>query len=96
VRVDILSGAPPDVCGEQLMDERLVPDSRARCLNAQGTQDVGVETNRDQLAGRTPERRPADSPRASELLVGQLRDVGEVNLLGSRTPLSLFDSPPAR
>jgi hypothetical protein len=90
------SGAPPDVCGEQLMDERLIADARASRLCAQGPQDVGVETNRDQLASRTPERRPADSPRASQLLVGQLRDVREVNRLGSRTPLSLYDSPPAR
>ena len=91
-----VSGAPPDVCGEQLMDERLIADPRPGGLYAQGSQDVGVETNRNQLAGRTPERRPADSPRASQLPVGQLRDVREVNLLGSRTPLSLHDSPPAR
>jgi hypothetical protein len=78
------------------MDERLIADSRASRLHAQGPQDVGVQTNRDQLAGGTPERRPADSPRASQLLVGQLPDVREVNLLGSRTPLSLYDSPPAR
>src|SRR5262245_65418528 len=90
------SGAPPDVCGEQLMDERLIADSRPGCFHAQGPQDVRVETNRDQLAGCTPERGPADSPRASQLLVGQLRGVREVNLLGSRTPLALFDSPPAR
>ena len=87
--------APPDVRGEQPMDERLIADPRASGLYAQGPQDVRVESNRDQLAGRTPERRPADSPRASQLLVGQLRDVREVNLLGSRTPLSLYDSPPA-
>jgi len=90
------SGASPDVCGEQLMDERLIADAGASRLHAQGAQDVGVETDRDQLARRAPERRPADSPRASQLLVGQLRDVREVNLLGSRTPLSLYDSPPAR
>src|SRR5207249_6113628 len=59
------SGAPPDVCSEQLMDEGLIADSRASCLHAQGPQDVGVEANSDQLAGRTPEGRPADSPRAN-------------------------------
>src|SRR5262249_37371098 len=90
------SGASPDVCGEQLMDERLIADARARCLHAQGAQDVGVEADRDQLARRAPERRPADPPGTSQLLVGTLRDVREVNLLGSRTPLSLYDSPPAR
>jgi len=78
------------------MDERLIADSRPGCLHAQGPQDVRVETNRDQLAGRTPEWGPADSPRASQLLVGQLRNIREVNLLGSRTPLSLFDSPSSR
>jgi hypothetical protein len=90
------SGAPPDVCGEEAMDERLIADARASRLHAQGPQDVGIEANRDQLAGRTPERRSANSPRASQLLVGQLRDVREVNRLGSRTPLALYDSPPAR
>jgi hypothetical protein len=82
------------VRSEELMDERLIADPRASCLDAQGPQDVGVETNRDQLAGRPPERRPADSSRSSQLRVGQLWDVREVNLLDSRTPLSL--SPPAR
>jgi len=91
-----VSGGSPDVGGEQLMDERLIADASASRLHAQGAQDVGVETNRNQLAGRTPERRPADAPRASQLLVGQLRDVREVNLLGSRTPPSLYDSPLAR
>ena len=81
--------------GEQPMDERLIADSRASRLYAQGPQDVRVETNRDQLAGRTPERRPADSPRASQLPVRQLWDVREVNLLGSSTPFFLCDSPPA-
>jgi hypothetical protein len=78
------------------MDERLIADARARRLYAQGPQDVRVETNRDQLAGRTPERRPPDPPRARQLRISQLWDVREVNLLGSRTPLSLYDSPPAR
>ena len=90
------SGAPPDMSSKQLVDERLIPDPGASRLRAQRSQDVGVDANRDQLAGRTPQRWPADSPRASQLLVGQLRDVREVNLLGSRTPLSLYDSPPAR
>ncbi len=61
------------------MDEGLIADSRASCLHAQGPQDVRVEANRDQLAGRTPEGRPTDSPRASQLLVGQLRDVKDRN-----------------
>src|SRR5438093_10353456 len=65
------SGASPDVGGEQLMDETLIADPRASCLDTQGAQDVGVDANRDQLAGRAPERRPANPPRASQLLVGQ-------------------------
>ena len=90
------SGAPPDVSSEQLVDERLIPDSRARRLHAQCSQDVRVDANRDQLAGRTAERRPADSPRARQLIVGQFRNVRKVNLLDVRTPPFLCGSPPAR
>src|SRR5262249_18458533 len=94
--VNRASGASPDVGGEQPVDERLIPDSCASCLYPQRTQNVGVDANRDQLAGRAPERGSPDAPRASQLLVGQLGDVRKVNRLDARTPLSLCDSPPAR
>jgi hypothetical protein len=81
---------------EQLVDERLITDPHARRLDAQGAQDVRVDPNRDQLAGRVPQRRSTDSPRASQLVVGQLRDIRKINLLDSRTPTSLYGSPPAR
>jgi hypothetical protein len=84
------------VRSEQLVDERLVADSGASCLYAQGSQDVRVDANRDQLASRTPERRPADAPRTGQLLVGQLRDIRKVNPLDSRTPPFLCGSPAAR
>src|SRR5437764_2176384 len=67
------SAAPPDVCGEQLMDEGLIADSRASCLHAQGPQDVRVEANRDQLAGRTPEGASSthEQPRHCQVLRGR-------------------------
>jgi hypothetical protein len=77
------------------MDKSLVADPCASCFYTQGPQDVRVDPNRDQLARRTPERRPADSARASQLLVGQLGDVRKVNL-DLLTPPFLYDSPPAR
>ena len=64
-----VSGTPADVCGEQLMNESLIADSRAGRLDAQGAQDVRVEANRDQHTRRMPERRPADAPRTRQLLV---------------------------
>lgn len=91
-----VSGAPADVRGEQLVDERLIADPRARRFDAQSPQDVGIDANGDQLAGRAPERRPTDSSCAGELLVGQLRDVRKINLLDSHTPPFLCGSPPAR
>src|SRR5262249_25969368 len=90
------SGAPPDMSSKQLVDERLIPDPGASRLRAQRSQDVGVDANRDQLAGRTPQRWPADSPRARQLLIGQLRHIRKVNLLDVRTPPFLCGSPPAR
>jgi hypothetical protein len=69
-----MSDASPNVCGDQLMDERLMADTRASRLHAQGAEDAGVEADRHQVARRTPERRPADSPRASQLRFGQLRN----------------------
>src|SRR5438552_8930349 len=43
----MFSGAPTDVRREQLMDECLIADSRARRLDAQRPQDIGVDANRD-------------------------------------------------
>jgi hypothetical protein len=87
---------PTNVILEQPVDQRLVAHAFSGSLHAKRPEHIWVDADRDELARRATVGRPADPPGPLQLLVGQLRNLREINLLVSRTPPSLCGSPAAR
>ena len=78
------------------MDQRLIPEAPLFGFPLQGNEHVGVNPNGDELARRTSQRGTAHAAHCPELLVGRLREVGEVNPAPPRTPPVPFGSAGAR
>jgi hypothetical protein len=92
---DRLRHVLPDVLGEHVVDERLIPNAPSTCGLSKLLQYASVEPNRNQLARRIPNRWTTHPAHGPELIRGRLRDVAEVNRL-RRTPPVPGGSPAAR
>ena len=93
-----VSGYPgTDVFCEHTMNQGLVADIEALGLGAESVQHLGVQTDGNELSSLAPNRRAADTAHRAQLLVGQLGNVGEVNLRPSdRAPFVPCGSLAAR
>ncbi|MEO7274667.1 MAG: hypothetical protein ABI211_21965 [Vicinamibacterales bacterium] len=70
---------------QDLVDQRLIPDTSTLRFPSKLGQNLDVEANRDQLTCDLAERRPTDAPHGAELRSRRLGDVAEINLR-RRTP----------
>jgi hypothetical protein len=83
------------VLGEKVVDEGLVAKPTPLGLAPHGIENLGIDPNRNESAGRRPQGGPPDAPHRPELRGGRLRDVGEVNSGTPHTPPAPCGSPGA-
>ena len=75
----------PNVLRQDLVDQRLIPDTSPLRFPPKLRQYLDVEADRDQLTWDIAERRPPDAPHGAELCRRRLGNVAEINL-PRRTP----------
>jgi len=87
----------PHVLSKRLVDERLVPDISAFGFLPESREDFRVQANGDEPTRPSAERRPPDAPHRTQLCIGRLWKVGEINLPARRhTPPFPFGSRASR
>jgi len=84
-----------DVFGQDLVDQRLVPDAAATRFLPKLRQDLGVEPDGDQPTSLVSQRRPPDAAHRPQLRGRRFGDVAVVNL-GCGTPRAPAGSRGAR